>query len=121
MEQAGKIALRSDRREARTFLQVSGAHRPVGVGLRSAWCVHGRQKGWGGIEFTRERGDPDFDTREVGLLHRVAPHLGSGLRASALLSQTALAEPGGAEGPGVLILDQQGRVVEHTEAAWRDL
>jgi DNA-binding CsgD family transcriptional regulator len=94
---------------------------PLGLGfeVRGA-CMAGRKR-WGGIEFTRGWGDPDFDTREVGLLHRVAPHLGAGLRASALLSQASLAEPGGAEGPGVLILDQQGRVVEHTETVWRHL
>ena len=94
---------------------------PLGLGfeVRGA-CLAGRKR-WGGIEFTRGRGDPDFDTREVRLLHRVAPHLGAGLRASALLSQASLAEPDGADGPGVLILDQQGRVVDHTETAWRHL
>ena len=94
---------------------------PLGLGfeVRGA-CLAGRER-WGGIEFTRGRGDPDFDTREVGLLHRVAPHLGAGLRASALLSRSSPTEPVGDDGPGVLILDQQGRVVEHTEAARRYL
>lgn len=94
---------------------------PLGLGfeVRGA-CMAGRER-WGGIELTRESGDPDFDTREVGLVRRVAPHLGAGLRASALLSQAALAPPNGDDGPGVLVLDHRGRVVEHTPAAKRYL
>jgi DNA-binding CsgD family transcriptional regulator len=68
----------------------------------------------------RERGDPDFDARELGLLRRVVPHLGTGLRASALLSQAPLAESN-EDGPGVLVLDHRWRVVEHTPAVRRYL
>ncbi len=75
------------------------------------------RKRWGGIELTRESGDPDFDAREVGLLRRVAPHLGAGLRASTLLSEAPLAEANGDGAPGVLVLDHRGRLVQHTRAA----
>jgi hypothetical protein len=76
---------------------------------------------WGGVELTRGRGDPDFDAREVKLVRRILPHVGAGLRASALLSEAALPEPDGDGVPGVLVLDHKGRVVEHTRAAKRYL
>ena len=94
---------------------------PLGLGyeVRGA-CMAGRER-WGGIELIRERGDPDFDTQEVRLLRRIVPHLGAGLRASALLSQAHLAEPNGDNAPGVLVLDHRGHVVQHTQAARRYL
>jgi DNA-binding CsgD family transcriptional regulator len=66
----------------------------------------------------REKGRPDFDTREVALLQRIVPHLGTGLKA-ALLRTQASAEPQGESAPGVLVLDDRGRVVQHTEPAER--
>lgn len=94
---------------------------PLGLGyeVRGA-CMAGRER-WGGIELIRERGDPDFETQEVRLLRRIVPHLGAGLRASALLSEAPLAESNGDNAPGVLVLDHRGRVVEHTQAAKRYL
>ena len=85
-------------------------------------CAVGQEQ-WGGITLIRERGDPDFDAREVELLNRIVPHLSNGLKA-AILCKQASAEPEGAGVPGVLVLDDQGRVVQHTQAAelWlRDL
>jgi DNA-binding CsgD family transcriptional regulator len=93
---------------------------PLGLGYEMGGaCVAGRQL-WGAIVMIRERGDPDFDARELGLLRRVVPHLGTGLRASALLSQAPLAESN-EDGPGVLVLDHRWRVVEHTPAVRRYL
>jgi DNA-binding CsgD family transcriptional regulator len=93
---------------------------PLGLGIEMGGaCVAGRQL-WGGIVLIRERGDPDFDARELGLLRRVVPHLGAGLRASALLSQAPAAESND-DGPGVLVLDHRWRVVEHTPATRRYL
>jgi len=40
----------------------------------------------GGLDLMRERGRPDFDAREVTLLHRIIPHLSSGLKAAARAS-----------------------------------
>lgn len=94
---------------------------PLGLGFEiRGVCMAGKER-WGGIELIRERGDPDFDAREVRLLHRIVPHLGAGLRASALLSQAPLAEPNGDGAPGVVVLDHRGRVVQHTQAAKRYL
>jgi DNA-binding CsgD family transcriptional regulator len=72
----------------------------------------------GGINLIRERGDPDFDAREMTLLHRIVPHLGTGLKAAVLCKQ-ASAEPEAESAPGVLVLDDRGRVVQHTQAAER--
>jgi DNA-binding CsgD family transcriptional regulator len=80
----------------------------------------GRER-WGAIELTRERGDSDFDARELRLLRRIVAHVGAGLRASALLSAAPLAESDGDGAPGVLIFDRRGRVVQHTQAAKRYL
>jgi DNA-binding CsgD family transcriptional regulator len=80
-------------------------------------CSVGKEQ-WGGITLIRERGRPDFDAREAALLHRIIPHLSSGLKAAVLCEQ-ASAEPEGESVPGVLVLDDQGRVVQHTESAER--
>ncbi len=81
------------------------------------FCSVGKEQ-WGGVTLIRERGRPDFEAREVTLLHRIIPHLSSGLKA-ALLCKEASAEPEGESIPGVLVLDDRGRVVQHTEAAER--
>ncbi|MGH3086099.1 MAG: LuxR C-terminal-related transcriptional regulator [Rubrobacteraceae bacterium] len=73
---------------------------------------------WGTMCLIRERGRPDFDAREVELLRRITPHLGAGLKAAVLCKQAA-AEPEGESVPGVLVLDDRGRVVRHTESAER--
>jgi DNA-binding CsgD family transcriptional regulator len=78
-------------------------------------CTVGEEQ-WGGITLIRERGDPDFDVREVELLHRIVPHLSNGLKA-AILCKQASAEPEGDSAPGVLVRDDQRRVVQHTQAA----
>lgn len=84
--------------------------------LRSAFTV-GRTL-WGGVEFSRERGRPDFNAREVAFVGRLAPHLGAGLKAAALRAQ-ALPEAEDNGLPGVLTLDHKGRVVGCTRAAER--
>jgi DNA-binding CsgD family transcriptional regulator len=94
---------------------------PLGLGYEMGGaCMAGREL-WGAIALIREKGDPDFGAQELGLLRRVVPHLGAGLRAAALLSQAPLAEPNGDDGPGVLVLDHRWRVIEHTPAARRYL
>jgi DNA-binding CsgD family transcriptional regulator len=80
-------------------------------------CASGKEH-WGTVSLIRERGRRDFNAREVALLHRIVPHLSGGLKA-AVLREEASAEPGGESVPGVLILDDRGRVVQHTEAAER--
>jgi DNA-binding CsgD family transcriptional regulator len=95
----------------------------IGLGYELLSICSVGQEQWGGITLIRERGRPDFDPRDVTLLQRLIPHLGNGLKATILCKQ-ASAEPEDANVPGVLVLDDQGRVVQHTHAAelWlRDL
>ena len=80
-------------------------------------CAVGRRQ-WGGISLLREKGRPDFDAREVALLERIVPHLGTGLKA-AMLRNVASTEPEGESTPGVLVLNHRGQVVGHTEVAER--
>jgi DNA-binding CsgD family transcriptional regulator len=70
---------------------------------------------WGGLTILRERGARDFSERERGLIARVGPHLAAGLKTATLRTQAPLTDP--AEGPGVLVLDDHGRVVQHTASA----
>jgi hypothetical protein len=73
---------------------------------------------WGAIDVLREKGRPDFEAREVRLFRRVAPHLGAGLKAAVLRSQAPTGK-GGDGIPGVLVLDNRGRVSHYTMAAER--
>src|ERR671911_1640315 len=92
--------------------------RPLGLAyeMRGAFTSGGYL--WGSMDLIRESGSPDFKPREAKLLRRIAPHLGNGLKMAALRVQTP-AEEGGTDVPGVLTLDYQGRVVQHTPAAER--
>jgi DNA-binding CsgD family transcriptional regulator len=67
---------------------------------------------WGGLTLLRERGARDFSAREMALIGRVGPHLAAGLKAAVLRAQAPVAIAG--EGPGVLVLDEHGRVVQYT-------
>jgi DNA-binding CsgD family transcriptional regulator len=72
---------------------------------------------WGGVSIFRERGRSDFVKSEVALIGRLAPHLAAGLKAAAQRAQAPLAVT--SDGPGVLVLDDHGRVVQYTVSAKR--
>ena len=91
---------------------------PLGLGYELLGVSSLGREQWGGINLIRERGDPDFEAREMALLQRLVPHLGTGLKAAVLCRQ-ASAEPEGESAPGVLVLDDRGRVVQRTQAAER--
>jgi DNA-binding CsgD family transcriptional regulator len=91
---------------------------PIGLGYELLSVCGAGMEQWGGITLIREKAGPDFDAREVALLHRIVPHLSSGLKA-AVLAREASAESAGGGVPGVLVLDDRGRVVQHTESAER--
>jgi DNA-binding CsgD family transcriptional regulator len=90
---------------------------PIGLGYEVFSICSVGQAQWGGLDLMRERGRPDFDRREVTLLHRVVPHLSAGLKAAVLAKEASESTEGSI--PGVLILDDRGQVVQHTEAAER--
>lgn len=89
---------------------------PKGLGneVRAAFTV-GREL-WGGLCLVRERGEADFERREVELIKRVAPHVGAALRAAALRRE-ALQDPADGDSPGVLFLDAGGSVEHYTASA----
>ena len=91
---------------------------PLGLGYELLCVCSVGQAQWGGITLIREKGRPDFDAREVALLHRIIPHLSSGLKAAVLCMQ-ASAQSEAESVPGVLVLDDRGQVVQHTQAAER--
>lgn len=88
---------------------------PVGFGHELAGLFADGEP-WGAGYFTREAGEPDFGSGEVALLERVAPHVGTGLKAAALRSRATDGRPG-SNVPGVVTLDRGGRVLSYTPAA----
>jgi DNA-binding CsgD family transcriptional regulator len=99
--------------------RVALAPRGFHFDLRAVFAS-GREH-WGGVSLFRERGRPDFVEREAALVSRLAPHLAAGLKAAALRAQAPLVSPStsASDGPGVLILDARGRVVQYTASAER--
>ncbi|MDP9474942.1 MAG: LuxR C-terminal-related transcriptional regulator [Actinomycetota bacterium] len=92
--------------------------RPLGLAHEMRGAFTSGEYLWGSMDLIRGSGSPDFEPREADLLRRIAPHLGNGLKMAALRVQTPV-EGGGTDIPGVLTLDHQGRVVQHTPAAER--
>lgn len=90
-------------------------YEPHGFGdeLRGVFCSGGVC--WGHVCLTRTAQAPWFTPREVGLLSRIAPHVAHGIRSGLLLDEAWL-EPG-REPPGVVVLDDDGRVVSTTPRA----
>jgi DNA-binding CsgD family transcriptional regulator len=92
--------------------------RPLGLAHEMRGAFTSGEYLWGSMDLMRESGSPDFKPREANLLRRIAPHLGNGLKMAALRTQAPV-EEGRTDVPGVLTLDHQGRVVQHTPAAER--
>lgn len=90
--------------------------RPAGI-AHKAHAVFVDRNLWGDIEIYREVGAPGFTDREIGLIRRVAPMIGSGLKAAALQARAATGETG-ENAPGVLVFDAHGQVTA-TDAAER--
>jgi DNA-binding CsgD family transcriptional regulator len=94
--------------------------RPVGIGDVAAVACRDGLGCWGWIEAFRDSDDRPFEPHDLELLATIAPHLGSALRRSAM--------PGSTDGvveaspPGMLVLDQNLRLVSWTASAraWID-
>ena len=91
---------------------------PAGLDYELRSVFTSNRELWGAIDLYRERGAPDFSANEVAFLRRVAPHVGTGLRAAVLLAQASPVQEGDGV-PGVLVLDRRGSVVHYTAAAER--
>jgi len=73
---------------------------------------------WDVMALVRGADALDFDSRDVGLVCRIAPHVGVSLK-SATLRSRASAEPEANDAPGVLTLDRCGRLLSRTPSAER--
>jgi DNA-binding NarL/FixJ family response regulator len=82
--------------------------RPAGI-EHKAHAVFVDRSLWGDMELYRAIGSPSFSTREVDILRRVAPDVGAGLKVAALRNR-ALSPDADDTTPGVLVVDQLGRV-----------
>ena len=91
------------------------AYEPNGFGdeLRAVFCSG--EACWGHVCLTRTAEAPWFTRREVDLLARVAPHVAHGIRSGLLLDEAWL-DPA-REPPGLVVLDDDGRVVSSTRQA----
>lgn len=92
--------------------------RPLGLAHEMSGVFTAGGYMWGSMDLIREAGSPDFESREVAMLQRIAPHLGHGLKMAALRVRDSGGR-GGTDVPGVLTLDHGGRVTQHTPAAER--
>lgn len=81
--------------------------------LRGVFCTGGVC--WGHVCLSRTADVPWFTPAEVDLVARVAPHVAHGIRSGLLLDEAWL-DPA-AEVPGVVVLDDAGRVVSSTPRA----
>ena len=100
-------ATRGDRAASARYREVMA---PLGLGdeLRVALVSGGRC--WGVLCLHREDAASGFAEDEVGLLRRVAPQLGEGLRKGVALFSTA-PDASIAEGPGIIVLGADLSVV----------
>jgi len=106
------------------FLRAEGLHREMRVIFSSGG------QSWGVFCASRESGSPPFGDREVGFLHRIAPHVAHGLRMAVLVDMAAsftTDEPDGEAGggshltPAVVVVDAPGRVLHSSASARRIL
>ncbi|MFW6091620.1 MAG: LuxR C-terminal-related transcriptional regulator [Actinomycetota bacterium] len=94
------------------YVEVNNA-MGFGPELRATFSADGAC--WGVIDLLRERTAPDFDVADLEFVEAVAPILADGLRRSML---GALARSPAASGtPGVITLDERGRVASLTDQA----
>ena len=107
-------ATRGERAASERFRDVMA---PLGLGdeLRAALVVDGWC--WGVLCLHREGAAAGFDVRDAELLRRLGPHLARGLRGGLVSAPRQTGSP--ADGPGVLVVAPDGRVVSSTPEAQR--
>jgi DNA-binding CsgD family transcriptional regulator len=91
-------------------------HLPLGLGAEARLLFRTGSATWGTACFSRETADGEFTADEVAWLRSIAPDVGRGLRA-ALARRPP--EPVPAFAPGMLVVDQAGRIEYTTGAAER--
>jgi DNA-binding CsgD family transcriptional regulator len=89
--------------------------RPRGIGdeLRASFVADGRC--WGCFGLYRDRGRPDFSEDEATFVGEVDAAIAGGLRRALLLEAVGATAPP-ANGPGLLLLDRHGELLEANPA-----
>ena len=72
---------------------------------------------WGAVGLYREPGQPFFDDAEKQFLRAAAPHLAEGARRALLVGEAT--DPEGPDAPGLVMLDESGRLESATPGAER--
>jgi DNA-binding CsgD family transcriptional regulator/GAF domain-containing protein len=91
--------------------------RPRGIGdeLRASLVADGRC--WGCFGLYRDRGRPEFSEDEAAFVAEVDAAIAAGLRRALLLDATTAAGPASdGDGPGLLLFDRHGELVEANAA-----
>jgi DNA-binding CsgD family transcriptional regulator len=83
--------------------------RGIGEELRASFVAEGRC--WGCFGIFRDRGRPEFTEDEAAFVAEVDQAIAAGLRRALLLDAVAAAGPA-ADGPGLLLFDRHGELVE---------
>ena len=88
---------------------------PLGLGdeLRAALLSDGVC--WGVLCLHRQRDDPAFTAEDIAFLRHLTPHIAEGLRTALLLDDVAAIAA--ADGPGLLLIADDGSVLATTPAA----
>ena len=107
-------ATHGDRRASSRYLEIL---RPAGFGDELRVALRGRERCWGVMCLHREDAGAGFSDAEVGLVSALAPHIGEGLRLAVLAAASPLGEASPAQGPGVLVVDEDVGVVSANPAA----
>ena len=92
--------------------------RPLGLGDEMRAALRSRSGCWGFICLHREDAAAGFAAQELDLLAAVVPHLAEGLRRT-VLADSAVSAGADDGGPGVALIDEDGRVAAATPAASR--
>jgi DNA-binding CsgD family transcriptional regulator len=90
---------------------------PLGWGDELRAALRSGGACWGFMCLHRDKSRPGFTVEDVAFLHRLTPHLASGLRTALLLANQGLRPE--SEGPGLLVLADDLSVVATTPAAER--
>lgn len=83
--------------------------RPAGLEAELRAIFRVESSAWGACALYRERGYPDFEPDEAAFVDSVSGLLGAGLRRSLIATAVATA-PAGGDGPGLVVLAEDGSV-----------
>lgn len=112
----GGAALREDRGKPERCLLYREFLKPLGV-IHGLGSVFADGNAWGAMAIVRGADASDFDSRAtIGLICRIAPHVGVGLKAAVLRCRVS-AEPEANDAPRVLTLDRRGHLLSSTSSA----